>query len=133
MPEKNSTTSSLFDLYAPNLIKALSNLPELAKTLSSSITTDSTNMKDKASKERFKELEAHIKKLEKEYAKEYADFEEIWKREKSVVQGAQHLKEELEQAKSDLELAFESISMRICEAASSIKSMALSGSCLSVI
>ncbi|VVM17396.1 ClpB protein [uncultured Gammaproteobacteria bacterium] len=31
--------------------------------------------KDKASKERFKELEAHIKKLEKEYA----DFEEIGK------------------------------------------------------
>jgi hypothetical protein len=38
---------SLFDLYAPNLIKTLSNLPELAKTLSSSIATDSANMEDK--------------------------------------------------------------------------------------
>jgi len=57
--------------------------------------------KDKSSKERFKELEKTINKLEKEYS----DFEEIWKKEKSVVQGAQHLKEELEQAKTDFELA----------------------------
>ena len=57
--------------------------------------------KDKASKERLKELESVIKSLEKEYA----DFEEIWKKEKLVVQGAQHLKEELEQAKLDLESA----------------------------
>ncbi len=42
-----------------------------------------------------------LKKLEKEYA----DLEEVWKKEKSVVQGAQYLKEELEQAKSDFELA----------------------------
>ncbi|SMN12704.1 ClpB protein [Bathymodiolus heckerae thiotrophic gill symbiont] len=57
--------------------------------------------KDKASKVRFKELLELIKSLEKEYA----DLEEIWKKEKSVVQGAQHLKEELEQAKAALELA----------------------------
>ncbi|MDC0407471.1 ATP-dependent chaperone ClpB [Candidatus Thioglobus sp.] len=57
--------------------------------------------KDKASKERLKELELVIKSLEKEYA----DFDEIWKKEKLVVQGAQHLKEELEQAKLDLESA----------------------------
>ncbi len=57
--------------------------------------------KDKASKERLKELESVIKTLEKEYA----DFDEIWKKEKLVVQGAQHLKEELEQAKLDLESA----------------------------
>ncbi len=57
--------------------------------------------KDKASKERLKELEETIKSLEKEYA----DLEEIWKKEKLVVQGAHHLKEELEQAKSDLENA----------------------------
>ena len=57
--------------------------------------------KDKASKERLKELESVIKSLEKEYA----DFDEIWKKEKLVVQGAQHLKEELEQAKLDLESA----------------------------
>jgi len=57
--------------------------------------------KDKASKERFKELVSVIKDLEKEYS----NLEEVWKREKLVVQGAQHLKEELEQAKIDLETA----------------------------
>ncbi|RUM82208.1 MAG: ATP-dependent chaperone ClpB [Candidatus Thioglobus sp.] len=57
--------------------------------------------KDKASKERLKDLKETIKSLEKEYA----DLEEIWKKEKLVVQGAQHLKEELEQAKTDLETA----------------------------
>jgi len=57
--------------------------------------------KDKASQEHLKELESVIKSLEKEYA----DFDEIWKKEKLVVQGAQHLKEELEQAKLDFESA----------------------------
>ena len=57
--------------------------------------------KDKASKERLKELENVIKTLQKEYS----DLEQIWKKEKLVVQGAQHLKEELEQAKIDLEIA----------------------------
>ena len=57
--------------------------------------------KDKSSKERLKELEGNIKKLEKEYA----DLEEVWKKEKSQVQGAHHLKEELEQAKAELEAA----------------------------
>lgn len=57
--------------------------------------------KDKASKERFKELVSVIKDLEKEYS----NLEEVWKREKLVVQGAHHLKEELEQAKIDLETA----------------------------
>ena len=57
--------------------------------------------KDKASKERLKELKEVIKNLEKEYA----DFDEVWKREKLVVQGDAHLKEELEQAKIDLENA----------------------------
>ncbi|BBB22917.1 ATP-dependent Clp protease ATP-binding subunit ClpB [Abyssogena phaseoliformis symbiont OG214] len=57
--------------------------------------------KDKASKARLKELVDLIKLLEKEYA----DLEEIWKKEKLVVQGAHHLKEELEQAKIDLESA----------------------------
>ena len=60
--------------------------------------------KDKSSKERLKELESVINNLEKEYA----DFEEIWKKEKLVVQGAHHLKEELEQAKTDLENAHRS-------------------------
>ncbi|WP_428086318.1 ATP-dependent chaperone ClpB [Candidatus Thioglobus sp.] len=57
--------------------------------------------KDKASKERLKELVNVIKDLEKQYA----DLEEIWKKEKSQVQGAQHLKEELEQVKAQLETA----------------------------
>ncbi len=57
--------------------------------------------KDKASKERLKELVSVIKELEKKYA----DLEEIWKKEKSQVQGAQHLKEELEQVKAELEAA----------------------------
>ncbi|RUM80179.1 MAG: ATP-dependent chaperone ClpB, partial [Candidatus Thioglobus sp.] len=57
--------------------------------------------KDKASKERLKDLKETIKSQEKEYA----DLEEIWKKEKLVVQGAQHLKEELEQAKTELETA----------------------------
>ena len=57
--------------------------------------------KDKASKKRLNELESNIKKLEKEYI----DFDEVWKREKLKVQGSQHLKEELEQAKNNLEIA----------------------------
>lgn len=35
-------------MFTPNLIKTLSSLPELAETLSSSISTDSANIKDKA-------------------------------------------------------------------------------------
>ncbi|BAF61828.1 ATP-dependent chaperone ClpB [Candidatus Vesicomyidisocius calyptogenae] len=57
--------------------------------------------KDKASKTRLEELVKLIKSLEKEYA----NLEKIWKKEKLVVQSAHHLKEELEQAKSDLENA----------------------------
>jgi ATP-dependent Clp protease ATP-binding subunit ClpB len=57
--------------------------------------------KDKLSKERLKELKNTISRLEKEYA----DLEEIWKKEKMLVQGTQYLKEELEQAKLDLENA----------------------------
>ncbi|MDG2395373.1 ATP-dependent chaperone ClpB [Candidatus Thioglobus sp.] len=57
--------------------------------------------KDKASKERLKELVSVIENLEKENA----DLEEIWKKEKSQVQGAHHLKEELERAKAELEAA----------------------------
>ena len=57
--------------------------------------------KDKSSKERLKELKNTISRLEKEYA----DLEEVWKREKTLVQGTHHLKEELEQAKLDLENA----------------------------
>ncbi|MFZ8905471.1 MAG: AAA family ATPase, partial [bacterium] len=57
--------------------------------------------KDKSSKERLSELESNIKTLEKDYA----DLEEVWKKEKSQVQGAQNIKEELEQAKASFEVA----------------------------
>jgi ATP-dependent Clp protease ATP-binding subunit ClpB len=60
-----------------------------------------TEEKDKSSKERLQELESNINNLEKKYA----DLEEVWKKEKSQVQGAQHLKEELEQAKASFEVA----------------------------
>jgi ATP-dependent Clp protease ATP-binding subunit ClpB len=60
-----------------------------------------TKEKDKSSKERLQELESNINNLEKKYA----DLEEVWKKEKSQVQGAQHLKEELEQAKASFEVA----------------------------
>ena len=60
-----------------------------------------TKEKDKSSKERLQELESNINTLEKKYA----DLEEVWKKEKSQVQGAQHLKEELEQAKTSFEVA----------------------------
>jgi len=57
--------------------------------------------KDKASKDRLKELVKNIELLEKEYS----DLDEIWKKEKLVVQGAQALKEDLERAKIDIESA----------------------------
>jgi ATP-dependent Clp protease ATP-binding subunit ClpB len=57
--------------------------------------------KDNASKERLKELKEVINTLEKEYA----DLEEIWKKEKLMIEGEHHLKEELEQAKADFENA----------------------------
>ncbi|MBA3582758.1 MAG: ATP-dependent chaperone ClpB [Gammaproteobacteria bacterium] len=56
---------------------------------------------DEASKNRLKILQASIKTLEKEYA----DFEEIWKAEKSAVQGSAHIKEELDRARLELETA----------------------------
>ena len=57
--------------------------------------------KDKSSKKRLEDLQSQIEELEKEYA----NLDEIWKKEKSKVQGSQHLKEELEKAKSELEFA----------------------------
>lgn len=56
---------------------------------------------DEASKKRLKDVEAAIKKAEKEYA----DLAEIWKAEKANLQGSQHIKEELEKARSELEKA----------------------------
>lgn len=56
---------------------------------------------DEASKKRLADLETEIGKLEREYS----DLEEIWKAEKAALQGTQHIKEELERARVDLETA----------------------------
>ncbi len=56
---------------------------------------------DDASKKRLAELEEKITTLEKEFS----DLEEIWKSEKSAVQGTAHIKEELDQARIELETA----------------------------
>ena len=57
--------------------------------------------KDEASKKRLSLIEGEIKKLEKEYA----DLEDVWKAEKAQVQGSQHIKEELEKLKIEMEAA----------------------------
>ncbi|MBA4141776.1 MAG: ATP-dependent chaperone ClpB [Nitrosospira sp.] len=57
--------------------------------------------KDEASQKRLGLLEDEIAKLEREYA----DLEEIWKAEKSQVQGVQHIKEEMEKVKLEMEAA----------------------------
>jgi ATP-dependent Clp protease ATP-binding subunit ClpB len=51
--------------------------------------------KDEASKKRLGLIQDEIKRLEKEYS----DLEEIWKAEKAQVQGAQHIKEEIEKVR----------------------------------
>jgi ATP-dependent Clp protease ATP-binding subunit ClpB len=56
---------------------------------------------DEASRKRLEHLQQEIAKLEREYA----DLEEIWKGEKASLEGAAHVKEELERAKLDLETA----------------------------
>jgi ATP-dependent Clp protease ATP-binding subunit ClpB len=56
---------------------------------------------DEASKKRKADLENHIKDFEKQYA----DLEEIWKSEKAQLQGATHIKESLEKAKLEMEAA----------------------------
>ena len=55
--------------------------------------------KDEASQKRLGLLEDEITKLEREYA----DLEDIWKAEKAQVQGTQHIKEELEQVRIEME------------------------------
>ncbi|SDW91887.1 ATP-dependent chaperone ClpB [Nitrosomonas communis] len=57
--------------------------------------------KDEASQRRLTLLEDEIKKLEREYA----DLEEILKAEKSRAQGSQHIKEELEKLRKEVEAA----------------------------
>ncbi len=56
---------------------------------------------DDASKKRLAELQEKIDQLEKEFS----DLEEIWKSEKAAVQGTAHIKEELDQARIELETA----------------------------
>jgi len=56
---------------------------------------------DEASRKRLSTLNETLKTLEKEYS----DLEEIWKAEKASVQGAAHIKEELERARQDLDTA----------------------------
>jgi ATP-dependent Clp protease ATP-binding subunit ClpB len=60
--------------------------------------------KDEASKKRLQELTDRIEQMEREFS----DLMEIWKAEKAAVQGTTHLKEELENAKADLEMAMRS-------------------------
>jgi ATP-dependent Clp protease ATP-binding subunit ClpB len=57
--------------------------------------------KDESSRKRLQLLEDEIKRLEREYS----DLEDIWKSEKSQVQGSQHIKEELEKLKLEMEAA----------------------------
>ncbi|MFN3703142.1 ATP-dependent chaperone ClpB [Thermomonas sp.] len=57
--------------------------------------------KDAESKQRLADLEKEIAELEREYA----DLEEIWKAEKATLQGATKIKEQIEQAKLELEAA----------------------------
>ena len=57
--------------------------------------------KDEASQKRLQLLEGEIAALEREYA----DLEEIWKAEKAQVQGSQHVKEELDRLKVEMDAA----------------------------
>src|SRR5512138_2764137 len=55
--------------------------------------------KDEASRKRLELIEAEIGRLEREYA----DLDEVWKGEKAAVQGAQHIKEEIEKLRVQME------------------------------
>ena len=57
--------------------------------------------KDEASKERLAKLDSELDDLQKQFA----DLEEIWKAEKNQVHGAAEIKQELEQARKEVELA----------------------------
>jgi ATP-dependent Clp protease ATP-binding subunit ClpB len=56
---------------------------------------------DEASKRRLATLQESLKNLEKEYA----DLEEIWKAEKASLQGAAHIREQLDQVRVEIEAA----------------------------
>lgn len=57
--------------------------------------------KDDESKKRLADLEADIESLEREFS----DLNEVWKSEKAALQGATKVKEQIEQAKLELEAA----------------------------
>ncbi|MDO1527739.1 ATP-dependent chaperone ClpB [Fulvimonas sp. R45] len=56
---------------------------------------------DEASKKRLADLEADITRLEREFS----DLNEVWKSEKAALQGATKVKEQIEQARQELESA----------------------------
>nr|WP_080997094.1 ATP-dependent chaperone ClpB [Thiopseudomonas alkaliphila] len=56
---------------------------------------------DEATKKRLAKLEQEITELEREYA----DLEQIWKAEKAEVQGSAQIKQKIEQARQDYEIA----------------------------
>ncbi|MCP3867185.1 MAG: ATP-dependent chaperone ClpB [Gammaproteobacteria bacterium] len=56
---------------------------------------------DEASKRRLSDLEAEIEKL----GREFSDLEEVWKSEKSVLQGTAHVREQLDRARQEMETA----------------------------
>src|SRR5213592_4191740 len=56
---------------------------------------------DEASRKRLATLDEQLKRLEKDYA----DLEEEWKAEKATVQGAQHIKEEIEKLRLQMDEA----------------------------
>ena len=56
---------------------------------------------DEASRKRLEDIEGQLDALEREFS----DLEDVWKAEKAAVQGAAHIKEELERARLELETA----------------------------
>jgi ATP-dependent Clp protease ATP-binding subunit ClpB len=56
---------------------------------------------DEASKRRLSDLETEVDRLERDYA----NLDEVWKSEKMAVQGTQHIKEQLDRARMELETA----------------------------
>ncbi|QNH20223.1 ATP-dependent Clp protease subunit [Xanthomonas sp. GW] len=57
--------------------------------------------KDEASRQRLADLESDIDKLEREFS----DLDEVWRSEKATLQGATRIKEQVEQARVELEAA----------------------------
>ncbi|UXI01800.1 ATP-dependent chaperone ClpB [Photobacterium sp. TY1-4] len=56
---------------------------------------------DEASKKRLNDLREELDSKEREYA----ELEEVWNAEKAALSGTQHIKSELEQARTDMEVA----------------------------